>query len=300
MVAGLVAFVVVFVLRRPIAAGWRALLGLNLCRVVFVAALFTVAWLGAFPPWVFTFSGPGASQVVRAGPRAFILSPPPQETPGIRNGVTVDLSRLLIEWIVVGAVAFALGGLLPRRRPESRAAASMEAGENAPETAPSRTEESAAYEPAAVLNGAATLSDHSDDPVAWSDHPFGKVTTRPEEHAWAPRESGKVMGEEDDPRPPGTGLPSPILKNGMTLKEFGNQLAEEMAANLRKRTMDESSVSSPKARPPEAAQEIPGASSTRRPPRSWVVRKIRAMDTATRGSARTGRTPSSTTPEPKE
>lgn len=173
IVVSLIAFVVVgllYALRRPITAGWRALRTVNLRRVVLVAALLTIAWLGAYPPWSYTFSAPQASQVVKAGPRAFILAPPPIERTRASNGITVDLSRLLIEWFVVGAVAAALAALLPRPRPRSRGPAPAETDDDGSEAAPCEVDEAeTSTPPASRSESAAPIRDDPDDPVAWSN-----------------------------------------------------------------------------------------------------------------------------------
>ena len=79
-------------------------------------ALLVGAALAVYPPWNYTFSGENAVQVVKAGPRAPIWAPPAPERTGIRNGVVIDLSRLLVEWLAVGAVAAVLFTILPRPR----------------------------------------------------------------------------------------------------------------------------------------------------------------------------------------
>lgn len=282
IVAGLVAFVVVLVLRRPIAAGWRALLGLNLRRVVFVTALLSVAWLGAFPPWSFTFSGPGASQVVRSGPPAFILSPPTPETTGIRNGVTVDVPRLLIEWIIVGAIAAALAGLLPRPRPRPRGTIFAETDDDGAEAGQSEIDGPGTHEPPVSPSGSAGPGgDDPDDAVAWSTHSRGKARTPLEGHMGFPRIDGAVRAAAIAP-PPVTRSRSGGEMSNAEFKELADQLAEGMARTLRERTLADSQPDSAKAQPANESHSEAASPALGPAPRPWVVRRIKGMGMAER------------------
>lgn len=85
-------------------------------RVVIGLALLGGSAIAIYPPWNYTFSGENAVQVVKAGPRAPIWAPPAPERGGLRNGVVIDLSRLLVEWFALGAMAAVVCTLLPRQR----------------------------------------------------------------------------------------------------------------------------------------------------------------------------------------
>ena len=75
---------------------------------VLAGALVIVAGLGLFPPWNFTFQTEYAARSVRPAPRALLFFPPSPMRGNASYGVAIDLSRLAIEWLVVGSLASAL------------------------------------------------------------------------------------------------------------------------------------------------------------------------------------------------
>ena len=87
---------------------------LRIARIA--AALFLLACL--FPPWTYTFQAPGISQVRKpAGYQFLFASPQPEETDPL-YGVTVDMTRLGVEFaaiLVVGGIGvLASAGETPR------------------------------------------------------------------------------------------------------------------------------------------------------------------------------------------
>jgi hypothetical protein len=70
-------------------------------KKVLILACIVFCLMGLFPPWVYTFSPPGARQTtVPAGYRLIVDSPTPQERSAV-SGVTIDVTRLLIQWVVL-------------------------------------------------------------------------------------------------------------------------------------------------------------------------------------------------------
>jgi hypothetical protein len=72
--------------------------------------------MGIYPPWTYTLD---ASEIHRKKPAGYslIIAPPAPERNGTAHGVQLDLSRLLLQWLILGA---ATGGALllskwPRR-----------------------------------------------------------------------------------------------------------------------------------------------------------------------------------------
>jgi hypothetical protein len=81
-------------------------------KILFVAAILFML-IGLCPPWIYTFN---AQNLVREKPAgyALIVSPPPPETNYPTQGVKVDLSRLIIQWLVLG-VGTALALCVPKK-----------------------------------------------------------------------------------------------------------------------------------------------------------------------------------------
>lgn len=68
------------------------------------------------PPWVYTFTPPGAATVYTPGPHALVWQPPPPSGESRIHGVQLDLSRLALELLAIGAVAVAAWTLMTRRQ----------------------------------------------------------------------------------------------------------------------------------------------------------------------------------------
>ncbi len=73
----------------------RFLLGLGV--VLFVL-------MGLIPPWIYTFAYSGATTHIEKPAGYFlIIDPPKPETNRYTEGVRIDFSRLLLQWIIVAA-----------------------------------------------------------------------------------------------------------------------------------------------------------------------------------------------------
>ena len=80
-------------------------------RTVLILAALLAAALGLFPPWRYTYDGDGRRNVMPA-PREFLFSPP---EPKGRFNATVDVTKLLIEWLSLTAGTAAIALVLMRR-----------------------------------------------------------------------------------------------------------------------------------------------------------------------------------------
>jgi len=67
-----------------------------------LAGAFVFVLMGAIPPWTYTFKFEGTYSEVPAG-YALIIDPPSPRVDNGSNGVKLDISRLLVQWFVVGA-----------------------------------------------------------------------------------------------------------------------------------------------------------------------------------------------------
>jgi len=71
-------------------------------RILIAAGVIFVA-IGLFPPWTYTFDAQSIHSEKPAG-YALIVSPPgPEETGSPAFGVRLDISRLLVQWLVLVA-----------------------------------------------------------------------------------------------------------------------------------------------------------------------------------------------------
>ena len=59
-----------------------------------------IVLMGVFPPWVYTFDARSVHSRKPAG-YYFILTPPTPENTSQAYGVRLDVSRLLVQWLVV-------------------------------------------------------------------------------------------------------------------------------------------------------------------------------------------------------
>ena len=85
-------------------------------RILLAAGVIFVA-MGIFPPWTYTLDAQSIHHEKPAG-YAFIVSPPNPEKDSPAFGVRLDISRLLIQWLVL--VAATSGLLLLAREPDSK------------------------------------------------------------------------------------------------------------------------------------------------------------------------------------
>ena len=81
-------------------------------RITWLALIVVVA-MALFPPWVHTLNRPGKVSFERPAGYAFLAEPPAPRGP--IGGVSIDLTRLLIQ--IAAVAVFAGGGLFLRRRP---------------------------------------------------------------------------------------------------------------------------------------------------------------------------------------
>lgn len=82
-------------------------------KKVIIAGLVVIVLMGLFPPWIHTITD-NPLKIERAGNYGFLLSPPPpgRNFPFLNEniwGVRLDVSRLLIQWILVVVI---VGGLV--------------------------------------------------------------------------------------------------------------------------------------------------------------------------------------------
>ena len=77
-------------------------------KVVAVLVLGLMGLLAALPPWAYTYQTPGAARSWRPAPRAFLLTPPEPRGLDPRDGVSLDLRRLSVEWAGLAAAGGAL------------------------------------------------------------------------------------------------------------------------------------------------------------------------------------------------
>ena len=86
-------------------------------RLVTVVVLLLVALMGLIPPWTKYTASPRGLNIEKPAGYSFIFAPPQPDGYYGSQGVKVDVKRLLIQWVIVCAVA---GAYLvkPRSRPE--------------------------------------------------------------------------------------------------------------------------------------------------------------------------------------
>lgn len=71
-------------------------------RKILMGGLLLFLFLGLFPPWVYTFNYQSV-HAERPAHYAFIAWPPEPKMGGFAHGVAIDISRLLVQWLVLGA-----------------------------------------------------------------------------------------------------------------------------------------------------------------------------------------------------
>lgn len=82
---------------------------LFICIVMSILALL-------FPPWIYTFQRPGMGKISKPAGFGFILSPPTPERLGPFYGISIDTTRLMIEFVIIISIAWLIAWLLPRVR----------------------------------------------------------------------------------------------------------------------------------------------------------------------------------------
>lgn len=75
-------------------------------------ALFVL--IGLFPPWKYTMHGGGFQSEKNAG-YSFIATPPKPMYETAASGVSLDTTRLAIQWLLLGAACSAIFSSLPKK-----------------------------------------------------------------------------------------------------------------------------------------------------------------------------------------
>ena len=87
-----------------------------MCRggkiIILGATAFVLS--GVFPPWVYTFSPPGARPTENPAGYHLIFDPPPPTRKSKITGVQIDYVRLLIQWAVIGVAVAGATALRPK------------------------------------------------------------------------------------------------------------------------------------------------------------------------------------------
>ncbi len=106
--------------RYGVPALYRRLHDAEPPQMVIAGAFVILAGLGLFPPWNFTFQEKYAARSARPAPRALIFLPPSPQRGAASYGVAIDIGRLTVEWLAVGALAAAAWIVLRAWHPAKR------------------------------------------------------------------------------------------------------------------------------------------------------------------------------------
>jgi hypothetical protein len=71
-------------------------------RKVLIVGIIAIVVMGIFPPWTYTFKYESTYSEVPAG-YSLIVNPPAPREEGYVHGVKLDISRLIIQWLIVSA-----------------------------------------------------------------------------------------------------------------------------------------------------------------------------------------------------
>ncbi|MBI5044058.1 MAG: hypothetical protein HZC10_09595 [Nitrospirae bacterium] len=82
-------------------------------KVVIAAAVIFIV-MGLYPPWIYTLDVESIHSEKPAG-YALIIAPPTPEKNAPAFGVRLDISRLLLQWLVLGAAT--VGAVLVAKGP---------------------------------------------------------------------------------------------------------------------------------------------------------------------------------------
>ena len=82
-------------------------------KVVIASAVIFIA-MGLYPPWIYTLDATSIHREKPAG-YALIIAPPTPEKNEPVFGVRLDISRLLVQWLVLGAAT--VGAVLVAKGP---------------------------------------------------------------------------------------------------------------------------------------------------------------------------------------
>jgi len=75
-------------------------------KKILIVGIVIVLLIGVVPPWKHTFKSSSTYSEVPAG-YSFITSPPPRRAKSFSHGIKIDISRLVIQWIVTIAATTA-------------------------------------------------------------------------------------------------------------------------------------------------------------------------------------------------
>jgi hypothetical protein len=75
-------------------------------KKILIVGIVIVLLIGVVPPWKHTFKSSSTYSEVPAG-YSFITSPPPRRSKSFSHGIKIDISRLVIQWIVTIAATTA-------------------------------------------------------------------------------------------------------------------------------------------------------------------------------------------------
>jgi len=79
-----------------------------------VIGVAVIILMGLFPPWTHTFKSSSIHSEEPAG-YGLIISPPPRKGKNLRFGIKIDISRLVIQWVVTIA-AMSAGVMLTAKK----------------------------------------------------------------------------------------------------------------------------------------------------------------------------------------
>lgn len=76
-------------------------------KIVLWIGIAVIVVMGVFPPWLYTTTGNGLNSKKNAG-YSCILFPPPPKGVGLRYGISLDVSRLCVQWAIVVVITAGL------------------------------------------------------------------------------------------------------------------------------------------------------------------------------------------------
>jgi hypothetical protein len=79
---------------------------------IMIVGVVLFVFMGLFPPWTYTLDAQSIHREKPAG-YALIVSPPGPERDAPAFGVRIDISRLIVQWLILGA-ATSLGVFMTR------------------------------------------------------------------------------------------------------------------------------------------------------------------------------------------
>lgn len=83
-------------------------------RKVVILGIVLFILMGLFPPWIYTLNAQSINREKPAG-YALIISPPEPEKNAVAFGVKIDISRLIVQWLVL-ATATGFGVFMASQR----------------------------------------------------------------------------------------------------------------------------------------------------------------------------------------